>query len=383
MKKVIFLLACLCYQVSIWSYDFQANNFNFNFKGNSDNVTLCSQITPTSTVVIPSKVSFRGREFNVTEIGDNAFRNANITEVKFCEGLLSIGDNAFRNTNIKEVVFPDSHQGLGDYAFADCPNLTYIEFGKGLITSEGFRPTLKYTFVNDDNIEKIVFRGNQPPTNFLCVPFSKMTRQFCKIYVPFNAYYNFNNEHTPWKMFFTNEIIPYHPKGEKTEIVPYCVYYWDNSKVTNKYEIKGSRSVDLGYDYYRHARNIEVHHMSLIIEECPDQYDSIMIRIKYESKLSGDTRGTSNTYYSYSSKDADYTNLNGESWETNDPDNPRKSKISFNFKKVKIKKPGLFKDKYEYKNGVEITFYGYKENVSTTTYIIDSIPENFNVKFEE
>lgn len=375
MKKIILFLLFLYCQIPSWGFDFQSNNFNFDFNGSSDNVILRSQVTPAASVVIPSKVNFREKDFNVKSIGDNAFANSNLEEVQFSEGLVEIGANAFRNTKINKVILPDSNESIGEYAFADCPNLKYVEFGKGIISSGYFR-TLRHTFTNDDNIEKIVFRGNYPPMNFDYQPFSRMTRQFCKIYVPINGYYNFIASDSPWSYSFANNIIPYSPKGDKVEVVPYCMYYWDDTAIKNIYEIKGSRS---SYNPYSGTTEYP---LTLTIEECLDKNrnENVILRITFKGRLNdSDDFIDSGSYYAYLPNGSDFSEIHGEQWRIKSCDEkPYLSKISISFKKSKIK--GLFKSKLadailikEEKNG----------NVKEATFFISHLPEDLNVEFKE
>lgn len=371
MKQFLNNLVFLFLPLTIWAYDFQADNFNFDFVGNTNEVVLRSQIIPTETVVIPSTVTFRGKEFYVTEIGENAFSNSNLREVGFKEGLKSINNYAFQNTKIKKIVLPDSHTVIGEYAFADCPDLKYVEFGKGIRSAYWWR-TLTYTFCNDDNIEKIVFRGNFPPLNFDYMPFSRMTRQFCKIYVPINGYYNFLN--SPWNDVFANNIIPYSPKGMEVETVPYCMYSWDDNKVTNKYEIKGTRS---SHNQYTGTNTFSI---TIVIEECPDEKGNVIVRFKYKGAISDRDEFQKDWYYTYLPKDSDLSSLKGESWRVINPDKePSKDYLSIEFKKGKIQ--GLLKSKTV--NQVELKLSKEDGSVKETgSFVINEIPNNLNVKFE-
>ena len=106
-----FLISIVTPQV-IYGYDFSSDNFNFNFIGSSDNVVLCSPIETTSDINIPASISFRGRNFNVVIIADNAFRGRSIQSVVIPEGITEIGHNAFRNTNIQQIIMPNSLQRI-------------------------------------------------------------------------------------------------------------------------------------------------------------------------------------------------------------------------------------------------------------------------------
>lgn len=54
---------------------------------------------------------------SVTSIGDEAFRDTQLTEVVISDSVTSIGDDVFSNNQLKEVVIPDSVITIGNGAF--------------------------------------------------------------------------------------------------------------------------------------------------------------------------------------------------------------------------------------------------------------------------
>ena len=72
--------------------------------------------TYTGDVVIPAQVTHDGKTYNVTSIGNYAFRYANITSITLPEGLVSIGEEAIYKTQITEITLPGSLTNTGTYA---------------------------------------------------------------------------------------------------------------------------------------------------------------------------------------------------------------------------------------------------------------------------
>ena len=73
--------------------------------------------------MIPCTVSMN----NVTRIGDEAFRNRGISELRLSEGLTSIGEYAFYNcTSLSDVKLPASLVTIGEYAFSNCRTLSDV-----------------------------------------------------------------------------------------------------------------------------------------------------------------------------------------------------------------------------------------------------------------
>ncbi|MDE7346240.1 MAG: leucine-rich repeat protein [Muribaculaceae bacterium] len=94
-------------------------------------VAVESNIDLTGKVVIPSSVTYDGKEYTVVEISKGAFAYARITSITMPDGLESIGGNALRScTNLTKIVVPNSVTTIGDDSFYDCSNVTSIVYGK-------------------------------------------------------------------------------------------------------------------------------------------------------------------------------------------------------------------------------------------------------------
>ena len=84
-------------------------------------------------MAIPDKVTFGGRTYCVTAIGENAFRNCtSINQIKWGgaihNDIKTIGKNAFKGcVNLKSVDLPPALEIIGEHAFEDCSYLYHIK----------------------------------------------------------------------------------------------------------------------------------------------------------------------------------------------------------------------------------------------------------------
>ena len=103
MKRLflLFFSALLCTAVS--AHSFEVDGIYYWIKSSSDltvSLTYDSYSDEnSSSVVIPEKVTYNGKEYSVTSIGERAFYE--------CSGLTS-------------VTIPNSVTSIGDYAFFNC-----------------------------------------------------------------------------------------------------------------------------------------------------------------------------------------------------------------------------------------------------------------------
>jgi hypothetical protein len=88
-------------------------------------------------MVIPGNVTYGGKKYYVTSIGENAFRNCTHINAIHLEGhnIKHIADNAFRGcSKLKEVTFPNTLKRIGAHAFEGCSSL-YVAFLEEGVTS--------------------------------------------------------------------------------------------------------------------------------------------------------------------------------------------------------------------------------------------------------
>ena len=113
----------------------------------------------------------------ITKIGQYAFRNTKISEIKIPETVTTIENNAFTRTQISILDIPDSVRTLGAYAFSHCPKLTTVAIGSGIGSLEN------NPFSNCTNITSYTIRRETPPT----LGPEGLPSTSLKIYVPSSA----------------------------------------------------------------------------------------------------------------------------------------------------------------------------------------------------
>ena len=188
MKKLFFAICCLLVtNGSLWaytSYDFYAQcssgqrlyyKYNDGSSGTSVTVTYPADqeggypyvhfSKPSGNLIIPSSVTYNGRTYSVTSIGDAAFiYSAELTSVTIPNSVTSIGSSAFQDcsgltgtltipnsvTNIESFTFygcsgltgtltiPNSVTSIGREAFSGCTGLTSVTIENGSIGNEAF-----------------------------------------------------------------------------------------------------------------------------------------------------------------------------------------------------------------------------------------------------
>ena len=101
-------------------------------------------------VTIPATATLGGKTYQVTAVGNDAFKSCNkLTSLTLPNGLVSIGKYSFYNIGVKEIVFPTTLKSVGDYAFMYC-KMSAISLPDGL-ESVG-----SYAFYNMSSLQKVL-----------------------------------------------------------------------------------------------------------------------------------------------------------------------------------------------------------------------------------
>ena len=111
------LLFCLlCLPGVCLAAEFTVDNLKYNTTGD-DTVEVVGMVNPLpepGELVIPAQVTYGGKDYTVTAIGESAFRG---------ENLFGKPENYLQGKSIKSVKLPDSITQIGQYAFKECSNI--------------------------------------------------------------------------------------------------------------------------------------------------------------------------------------------------------------------------------------------------------------------
>ncbi len=105
-------------------------------------------------VVIPKTVTYNGKTYNVTSIGEYAFFDcSNLTSITIPNSVTSIGQCAFSRSGLTSVEIPNSVTNISGYAFQSCSSLTSITIGNSVtnIGAQAFNacPVLSSVHISD------------------------------------------------------------------------------------------------------------------------------------------------------------------------------------------------------------------------------------------
>ena len=184
MKKILILIVTLFFNVSIWAYDIEVDGICYNFlQDNEVEVTTKGPragVYYSGEIVIPSTITYDGKNYNVTSIGERAFwsskENSSLTSVTIPEGVISIGDLAFHNcTALTSITIPNSIKRIGTSVFESTPwyaNLPdgVIYFGKILYSYKGEMPE-NTSIIVKDGIEIISASAFARCSNLIAITF--------------------------------------------------------------------------------------------------------------------------------------------------------------------------------------------------------------------
>ena len=130
-------------------------------------------------VNIPSSVSFDGKEYRVTGIGNQTFyRCSALTSISIPDGVTSIGDHAFYDCSaLTAITIPDNVTTIGRFCFSGCSGLKSIIIPNSVIRIGG------RTFEKCGELKEITCLNPTPPTLDKSV-FEGVSTSTCVLKVP-------------------------------------------------------------------------------------------------------------------------------------------------------------------------------------------------------
>ena len=173
MKKSIYCLTALCVAIGLGFtscsneeiFDgtyFTANDMCFKIisaENQTCEIAYHPDVSYSGAITIPGTVTYKGRDFMVTKIGDDAFNWATkvthviiprsvttigvnafylctgLTTVKFSTFVTNIGENAFEGcSSLTEIILPSSVTNIGSDAFRECTNLQFVRMPDNITT---------------------------------------------------------------------------------------------------------------------------------------------------------------------------------------------------------------------------------------------------------
>ena len=141
MKKYLLTFVALVCSLMVSAYGFEKDHIYYTITSETDlTVKVTSGVEYKGVVNIPSTVVFGGQTYNVTSIGESAFRDcSSLTSVTIPAGVTSIGEGAFRYcSSLKSVTLPAGLTSIGDGAFYDCSSLTSVAIPESVTSIEHF-----------------------------------------------------------------------------------------------------------------------------------------------------------------------------------------------------------------------------------------------------
>ena len=170
--KFLFLLLAFGYAMEAKSGEFTVDGIRYYYTNEDDDevsVTYSSSGKYSGNIVIPSTVTYNGKQYTVTKIGTGAFRNCTgLTAVTLPNAMTSIGRNAFRDcTGLTTVTISNSVTSIGSYAFYGCTGLTEVTIPNAMTDIGGWAFTyctgLQTVIWNAHNVQDIPLSKSGTP----------------------------------------------------------------------------------------------------------------------------------------------------------------------------------------------------------------------------
>lgn len=212
MKKYVLMLfatiAGLFTSTNAFAYDCEVDGIYYYRTSATELEVACKVFSDNNrtaysgAVTIPATVTYMGKTFNVTSIGEYAFRDCNsLTSITIPSSIREIKSFAFYNcSSINSITLPASITSLGTGVFEGCSSIISMVIPAGITTIEEelfFGCSSLKTIVLPASIASIDENAFTRCTSLLSVyllattaptcaatAFDKVDRTWCTLYVP-------------------------------------------------------------------------------------------------------------------------------------------------------------------------------------------------------
>lgn len=141
MKHLFFTLFSLMVCTMLRAYDAKIDGIYYNFSGNEATVTFRDAWYDSykGDLIIPESVSYNGKTYSVTSIGDLAISNCtSLNSITIPNSVTTIEKNAFYwCPSLTSIHIPGSVKSIGNSAFYHCTGLTSVTISDGLTSIDG------------------------------------------------------------------------------------------------------------------------------------------------------------------------------------------------------------------------------------------------------
>lgn len=162
--KFLFLLLVFGYAMEAKSDEFTVDGirYYYDYSTKEGEVSVTRSISgkySADNIVIPSTVTYNGKQYTVTSIGDNAFSSCyNLTKVTIPNSVTFIGTWAFKDcSGLAAVTIGNSVNSMGDGVFAGCTGLTTVTMGNSVLSIED------KAFYNCKSLDHVTSKAMLPP----------------------------------------------------------------------------------------------------------------------------------------------------------------------------------------------------------------------------
>lgn len=193
--KFLFLLLVFGYAMEAKSDEFTVDGirYYYDYSTKEGEVSVTRSISgkySADNIVIPSTVTYNGKQYTVTSIGDNAFSSCyNLTKVTIPNSVTFIGTWAFKDcSGLAAVTIGNSVNSMGDEVFAGCTGLTTVTMGNSMknIGSSAFSGCTGLTTMTIPN--SVIFIGSSAFAD--CTGLTTVTMGNSVLSIEDKAFYN-------------------------------------------------------------------------------------------------------------------------------------------------------------------------------------------------